>query len=173
MDLTPERARLFLALWPGNEQRRLIANHVATWRGRESGHWYASLDWHVTLWFLGAVECYRWDALADGFGLSFQPFALWLDQPQRWPHGLAVLTTSDVPPPLMALHDGLAQRVAAAGLPLDVRPYRPHVTLARRAPDAQPPAAAVPVRWDVDGYALVRSTGDARHRYEVLRRYGV
>lgn len=172
MDSTPERGRLFLALWPSHEQRRLIANHVATWRGREAGHWYASQDWHVTLWFLGDVDRDRWGGLGQQFVVPFQPFALCLDLPQRWPHGLAVLTASEVPQPLVALREGLGQRVAAASLPVEARPYRPHVTLARRAPDAQPPDRVAPVRWDVDAYALVHSTGDARQRYDVVRRYG-
>lgn len=171
MDLTVERARLFLALWPNDEQRRLVANHVAAWRGRESGHWYASQDWHVTVWFLGALERPRWSALADRLAVPFKPFELWLDQPQRWPHGLAVLAAQTVPPPLTDLRQRLGQAAADAGLPLDPRPYRPHVTLARRADEAQPPDAAPVLRWAVNAYALVCSTGDARHRYEVIRRY--
>lgn len=170
--MSSDPLRLFLALWPDDAQRRALAAHQAAWQGRDQGNWYAPADWHVTLWFLGAVERTRCTALADACAAPFETCELLLDQAQLWPHGLAVLCASQVPAPLLALRQGLARVARAEGLNLEPRPYRPHVTLARRATSAVAPLGCAPVPWRVDGYALVRSTGDRSSRYEVIHCYG-
>ena len=91
--------------------------------------------------------------------VPFQPFELVLDQPTRWPHGLAVLGAAEVPAPLQVLHDRLGDALRTLGLPVETRPYQPHVTLARRADAVVVPAMLTPVVWRVRRYVLVVSTG--------------
>jgi 2'-5' RNA ligase len=162
---------LFLALWPGPETIRLLAEQASRWTFPADALRYAPHDWHVTLHFLGSVAAERIPVIAAGMEIAFEPFELLLDQPQRWHRGLAVLGASYLPPGLRALHERLGEALNALGQPLEDRPYRPHVTLARRAASAQPPLQADPIVLPGRHFALVVSTGNATRRYEILREY--
>jgi len=164
--------RLFLALWPDDDVRGQLAVQGCLWTWPAEGAVYHPGDWHVTLHFIGAVGADRVDAISSGLDVPLEPFDLLLDQPQVWPHGVAVLCAGAVPHQLRQLHDRLGDALQALGLPVDVRPYRAHVTLARRAACAVVPPGVAPLRWRVQGYALVVSTGEEGQRYRVLRRYG-
>jgi 2'-5' RNA ligase len=109
-------------------------------------------------------------ALVPALALPWPGCTLSLGDPVRWPHGLVVLPAPAPPAALLELHRALADRLMGLGLPVEQRPFRPHVTLARRAERAQLPSTAAPLRWRPTDYALVRShptTG-----YHVLARYG-
>lgn len=168
-------ARLFLALCPGRAVQTALAAHADAWRWNEGAVRYAPADWHVTLHFIGAVPCTRVDELRAGLDVSFTPFELRFGQPVLWPHGLAVLLPVALPVALQQLHDLLGQRLRQLDLRTDERPYRPHLTLARRAGAALPPAQWPAWGWQVQGYALMVSTGEAEpggQRYRMLRQYG-
>lgn len=163
--------RLFLALWPDDSIRGQVLAHANQWHWPSGCVRYAPADWHVTLHFLGDVPLDQVAAIETSAAVPFQPFELVLYQPELWCHGLAVLCAADVPSRLSALHEHLGLALRRLELAVETRPYRPHLTLARHAADANPPTAAVPVRWCVTGYALVTSTGDVAQRYRVLRQY--
>jgi len=169
---TPRTQRLFLALWPDDGVRAQIAAHAAHWRWPGTCARYHPADWHATLHFLGNVDADRVPEIAAAANVPCQAFELVLDQPRLWPRGLAVLCATALPAELRALHARLGQALHGLGLALETRPYQAHVTLARHAAAASPPAAAVPVVWPVRGFALVMSTGDTDQRYRVLRQYG-
>lgn len=162
---------LFLALWPYDGVREQLAAHADQWLWPAGCTRYAPADWHVTLHFIGDVLTEKVAAIAACAEVPFQTFGLLLDQPRRWPHGLAVLCASEVPAALKTLHERLAQRLSTLDLALDNRPYVPHVTLSRHAEAAIAPAVAVPVRWPVSGFSLLVSTGLKEPRYRVLRQY--
>jgi len=164
--------RLFLALWPDDDVRGQLAAQRCRWTWPAGSVLYQLGDWHVTLHFIGAVGADRVDAISSGLDVPFEPFDLLLDQPQVWPRGVAVLCAGTAPHQLRQLHDRLGAALQALGLPVDARPYRAHVTLARRAAGAVAPLGVAPLRWRVRGYALVVSTGEKGQRYRVLRRYG-
>ncbi|MCD0506229.1 2'-5' RNA ligase family protein, partial [Bordetella petrii] len=64
----------------------------------------------------------------------------------------------DIPAALQQTYDGLWQWLEPLGWPRPVQPFRPHVTLLRRAASlALPAAAPAPVHWDYTRYALVES----------------
>jgi len=159
--------RLFLALWPQPDVRAAIAavGRLIAWPPRARPTTHAKL--HATLHFLGDVDDSRLPALRSALGVSTPLFDLRLDQLQAWPGGLLVLCPSSVPSTLMCLHADLANRLSAEGLSVEARPFRPHVTLARRAPNAGAPPSFPPVHWPVQGHALVCSTPDGR--YAVLQ----
>jgi len=165
--------RLFLALWPDADDRRQLADHIGQWTWPAGCLQYQPEDWHVTLHFIGQVAADQVDELCSYVDMPQQPFELVLDQPRLWSQGLAVLCASGVLEPLHQLHDQLGHVLHRLDLPVDTRPYLPHVTLACRAEGALAPSACTPVRWGVRGYAMVVSTREREQRYRVLRVYGL
>lgn len=161
--------RLFVALWPTPAVR------VALRARRDAVAWpagsrvVADEQLHLTLHFIGAVRLALWPRLLPALQVPCPPLALELGAAQAWRHGLVVLPALAVPEPLRALHAALAAALAGLGLPVEARPFRPHVTLARRAAGAHLPPAGEPLRWRANGYALVNS---APAGYRVLARYG-
>jgi len=148
-----------------------VAAHAARWHWPAGCSPYAPADWHATLHFIGDVATERVDVIATAAAVPFEPFELVLDQAMLWHRGLAVLLASGVPMALRALHERLGDRLHRLDLPVDARPYVPHVTLARRAAAAIPPRAVLPVRWQTRGFALAVSTGVKGARYRVIRQY--
>jgi RNA 2',3'-cyclic 3'-phosphodiesterase len=67
---------------------------------------------------------------------------------------------------MIALHRSLADALRKLELPVESRPFRAHVTLARRARGAMPPSQDLRVRWQAnDGYVLAESLpGGAGYR---------
>ena len=164
-------ARLFIALWPGAAVRRELAARRDAWTWPRSASPVKTERLHVTLHFLGDVERDRIPDLADALAVPFAPFSLQLVRHALWPHGIAVLEPELTPSPLMHLHLRLAKALEGNRFVLDSRPYRPHVTLARRAGNAVLPAPTAPLNWSVDGYRLMESTTGLDGGYTTLRSY--
>ena len=135
--------RLFLALWPDDEVRPQLADHAGQWSWPAGCVQVLPSDWHVTLHFIGQVASDRVSVFAAKLELPLQPFDLVLDQPRLWPTGLAVLCASQVPSPLLDLHNRLGDTLRGFGLPVEARQYQPHVTLDRRADTATPAQAGL------------------------------
>jgi RNA 2',3'-cyclic 3'-phosphodiesterase len=164
-------ARLFLALWPDAVTCRAIQPWQAALRWPAGARLTPPAHWHLTLHFIGSVPRDRLPELAQGLVRPFTPFDLVLDGFEGWHHGVAVLCPAETPPALSALQISLAEALEALNLPVETRPFRPHLTLARHAAGATlieghtPP----PVHWPArDGYVLAESAGG----YRVLRRFG-
>jgi 2'-5' RNA ligase len=162
-------ARLFIALWPGPSVRQALADcrDATAWPAGAAP--MASGKLHLTLHFIGNVPIGRVAEVAAALQVPVTAFELRLDVVASWRGGLAVLCPSRVPPGLQKLHADLAAVLRQQALPVESRVFRPHVTLARRAPACQPVAPAAPVRWRINGHALVRSLPDGSYR--VLQRY--
>jgi 2'-5' RNA ligase len=71
--------------------------------------------------------------------------------------GVAWIAPSVVPQALLDLHATLRDALAGAGIVLDARPFRPHITLARRCVQPHPRAQCAPIRWPVKRLSLVGS----------------
>jgi 2'-5' RNA ligase len=163
--------RLFLALWPDGPARHQLSLHARAWTWPPDCIQYLPDDWHVTLHFIGEVPSARVADIAANVALPFQAFEWVLDQPRLWPHGLAVLCANKVPAALQDLHDRLGDALCGLGLPVETRPYCPHVTLARRADTAVLPVVPPSVVWQISRYALVVSTGKRDGHYRTIREY--
>jgi 2'-5' RNA ligase len=166
---TATPARLFVALWPDAAVRAALAawRDACTWPARAAV--VATPKLHMTLHFIGDVAADRLPAIVQGLRVPPHPCELALDQCQSWPRGLVVLQSSDTPAALLALHAACANALLALALPVQRRPFRAHVTLAREAAGALLHRRAEPLRWPVGDVALVRSHPGPRG-YEVLSR---
>lgn len=114
---------------------------------------------HLTLVFIGATPRERVASLQSLMnGIRLPRFTLQLDLCGWWRHnGIAWAGAHAAPEPLIALQQALARGAEKLGFSLDVRPYVPHLTLARDA-GRGPPAAAMPaLDWDIGSFVLVAS----------------
>lgn len=164
--------RLFYALWPDDPVRHALL-HWQTHNLSPSVHWQHRADLHLTLHFLGAVEGDRVDALIGmGERIEAAAFGLVLDEIGHWPRPRVLwCAPSSIPAELMAFHEDLGRTLVAAGFTIDSRPYRPHVTLARRVVEPPLRNPLTPLSWLVRHWALVESVPGAVPAYQVLRRW--
>ena len=150
---------MFLALWPPAAVREQLVELQRKLHWPDGAKPTAPGKLHLTLHFIGAVPRDRTGELRSGLAVAFTPFDLVLESLASFQHGRsAVLLAREIPDGLLALHAVLAARLAALGLPVEQRPYRPHVTLSYKARGLRLPPRVEPIRWRArDGYALVRS----------------
>lgn len=164
-------ARLFLALWPPESVRDALVQAVSTWAWPDAARRTRPERLHATVHFIGGVPVVRLEELKQELAVPFEPFEWELSRPDVWQGSIAVLRPAETPPTLARLYERLAARLRVLGLPVEDRPFRPHVTLARKARGLAPPAQVPPVRWRAeDGYRLVR-TLPAGGGYEPLARF--
>jgi 2'-5' RNA ligase len=131
-------------------------------------------QWHVTLAFLGQVpDAAPLVPVLAAAAAGTPPLDLQLSGSGLW-RGQGVVYAG-LAGDLDGLH-GLAGRVAdacrAAGVRVEDRPYRPHLTVARRAPrDAGLLAGYLGPPWTAAEVELVRSRLGQRAVHEVLERF--
>ncbi len=117
---------------------------------------------HLTVLFLGAVDEELLPRLCQlGCQVASQQagFRVVLDQLGVFPQAKVTwIGPSQAPRQLLELEQALRAGVLALGLPLDERPYRPHLTLYRKArplpPSAEP---CCPITLPVSGFHLYES----------------
>lgn len=151
--------RLFFALWPGESQRRALAARVAALVPPGAGRAQRPDQLHLTLEFMGSVPADRLPAIREAAAeVHAEPFELVLDSLEFWrrPQVLC-LVAREIPPALAGLVQALRAGLAARGFDTERRPYRAHLTLARKV--GRPPdfAPTDPVRWAATDFALVES----------------
>lgn len=166
----PPHARVFIALWPDHRVRQAMRRHAAHWHWPQYARRVRPSDLHVTLHFIGSVPRERLAQIRQLLPQAGQAFDLTLAKPQLWSGGIAVLLTDASAPALEHLHQTLAARLRAMGLPTETRAFKPHLTLARHAVGAVPPDAASAVRWPVREVVLVESRPGPNGAYQVLAR---
>ena len=165
-------ARLFLALWPAPEESDRLREYFRQWTWPKGSTPVQADRMHLTLHFIGAVPAAHVPEIGAGLQVPIRPCELRPTQAAIWPRGIAVLQATQIPDGLAQLHADLARALRALGLPVEARRFRPHLTLARRAAGAVPPAVAPDLRWRVDAYALVESVLGHGGGYTIRQRYG-
>jgi 2'-5' RNA ligase len=173
MDVPPGASpRLFVGIWPTEGVLDALQQQAAAWSWPPSARRSRPERMHLTLHFLGDVPAARLPELRLALAEAWQPCELLLDRPQVWGGGIAVLEAAAVPAELARLHAVLGERLRELGLPVEERRYRPHVTFARKAFGARPPAGAEPVRWLLGPpHVLVQSLPGGRG-YLPLQEFG-
>lgn len=162
------QARLFLALWPEPGLRDALLAHQRQWQWPAKCVPVRADNLHLTLHFIGAVAREQVPDITGQLAVPLAPFELALGRPALWQPGVAVLEPLAVPSGLLQLRQALGLALQQLDLPVEPRPFRPHVTLARHAGGVNVPADAPQLHWPVKDYALVES---AAGRYQVLQRY--
>lgn len=166
-----DTARLFVALWPEPRVRVMLREWRDSWSWPQSASPVRTEQLHVTLHFLGNIPRVRVPELVHRIGVRFTPFELEFGHSELWHGGIAVLAPDRVPEPLLALHGSIGEALKRLDLTLEERPYRPHVTLARRAGPKLAPIQGPPIRWQVDGYALMESKVGDGAEYGIVQAY--
>lgn len=171
--------RLFVALDVPDPAVRHLERAVAEVRERHrEPRWVPCERWHVTLAFLGEVAEPQPDALLErleraarrheGLSLSFAGAG-------RFGNRVLWAGMRGDTAPLGRLAASVAAAARKAGVPVDDRPHRPHVTLARgrtTSLDLRPVVANLagyegPL-WRAESFSLVRSLLGPQPEYEVL-----
>jgi 2'-5' RNA ligase len=178
--------RLFVAVYPSEEVVSDLERALAPVRDLEAGlRWSPAEQWHVTLAFLGEVAEGKLDELAERLGRAAArsgPTALHLGRLGAFPTATRAracwAAVEGEPAATESLrHTAGRARAAAkrAGIDVDDKPYRPHVTVARarRAPvDARPLVEALGGHagpaWVAAEFRLVRSHLGSVLRHETL-----
>ena len=151
--------RLFFALWP-DENCQAALEHASRKAARASGgRPMAVSNLHSTLAFLGAVRESQIAAVAEvGAQVRHAPFRLVLDRLEHWPKQGVLCLTSTAPSPIAAdLALKLWKLLVPQGFVPDSRPYRPHVTVARKVMKPHALGPIHPVEWRIEDFALVES----------------
>ena len=103
-------------------------------------------------------------------GITGAAFTLILDRLEHWRKpGVLCLTTSAVPAPLHRWSSSFAPRSPRSAYRAESRPYRPHLTLARKLARFEGPAEVEPLPWRAASITLVESRSHREgSRYEPL-----
>jgi len=155
----PAIVRAFYALAPTESVRARLAELGRDVARRSRGRAVAPENAHLTLAFLGDVADAALPELhAIGHRLPSTGFELEFDSLGAWrASGVAWIAPSVLPPELPALHAQLAQALNDAGFAHETRPFRAHVTLARRCLQPLPRTRCAPIVWAVDRVLLIGS----------------
>lgn len=163
--------RTFFALWPDASVRTELT-HRAQWAAKATGGRATRPELlHLTLVFVGATMRNRLpDLIAMMDSIDAAAFVVDLNRCGWFRQNGAVWNgTGSTPDALLALQRSLAGGAERLGFSLDVRPYSPHLTLARDA-SRGPPTGPIPsLRWHVDSLVLVSShQGSGGPRYDIV-----
>ena len=185
MSSAPAR-RVFFALWPDAAQRALLLEATDGTVRDSGGHAVPASNLHVTLAFLGRVPESRIGDLSDlarraaaTCPKSALPLGIVLEAFEYWakPQVLAVLergAQARLAPTCGAgqLARTLTAAAVAAGFSPDLKPFRAHVTVARKVARTPPLRKLHEVRWSFDSFALLESrTLPAGPVYSVVASY--
>jgi len=171
--------RLFFALRPAPEQSAELVERVAPLVAQLQAQAVPATNLHATLCFIGAVPQGKLAALIEAAaGVHGHHATLHFDALEHWPIPKVMCATAsdnDGSAPAQALVRQLAAASTAAGLAPDIKPFRPHLTLARKVPapraaECEWPRALTPgVRVHCDRFVLMQSQrADAGSIYSVV-----
>ena len=152
--------RLFFALWPDASLQKDLHSYAQRMHNSTGGRVVATENIHLTLVFLGSLPLERVDDLrAIGASLRAERFRLDLARAGCWKRSqVGWVAPENVPASLNLLIVQLRDLVSRACIPVDDKPFRPHVTLVRKAKcSAKSAPPGIRLAWSVDHFALVRS----------------
>ena len=168
--------RLFYAVWPDTAARDALAELAAAVAHRTGGRPTSTPNLHLTVLFLGALadeHARIVPSAGEAAARAGSPFVLTLERMGGFRDaGVAWAGPRTVPPPLATVVTSLRAVLLSGGLAVDARPFRAHVTLARKCDRALREELAVPIAWHVHELTLVASTlAPGGSRYDIVARW--
>lgn len=167
--------RLFFALLPTPAQSEALVAAIAPLVQELEGQPVLASNVHATLCFIGTVEAHRLDALREAAArVRGRHVTLQFDTLEVWEKPEILCATADESDAARDLSAALDHAAIAAGVTPDSRPFRAHLTLARKvrrrvARNFEWPRALAPVSVHCDRFVLMESRRvDARSTYSVV-----
>jgi 2'-5' RNA ligase len=175
----PGTLRLFFALQPQLEQSASLVERVAPLVARLQAQRVPPENLHATLCFIGAVAPGQLEALKSvAASVRGRHASLRFDTLEHWPKPRVLCATAAenaASAPARALAEALAAAAVGSGFTPDVKPFRAHLTLARKvhAPSAAqcewPQPLASPLIVSCDRFVLMESRrGESGSTYSVV-----
>ncbi len=165
--------RLFFALWPDNDVREEISECLKAYPSNSS-RLVPGYNWHMTLHFIGNTtfgekKCLDRQARkvsAKSFELSLDRTGFFKKPKVFW------LGCSRVPKALFDLQKNLGKAISHCEYQPEIRPYAPHVTVARKVTQPSEVSQMAAICWRVDRFVLIESVSESGSvRYQVLEEY--
>lgn len=155
----PDQQRLFVALWPDDALRTAIRDATAPLIAGVPGHHVPDGNWHVTVVFIGNWPVARRGVLEAALArVPVEPIEVDFEFVTLWPRPRAiVLEAGETPPRLLRLVMRVCEAVEVFGWQRQMRPYRPHLTLVRRAGPIDALRLPEPVRFRANSFSLLAS----------------
>ena len=170
----PASHRLFFAFWPDDSMREALEHATHKAARASGGRPVPAENLHSTVVFLGSVSEDRLTSVVTAAGeLHHLPVSLKFDRLEHWAKaGVLCLGCSKPQEPASLLAASLSKLLISQGFAPDPKPYRPHVTIARKVVRPHEVGAVHAIEWLVDKIALVESiTAPEGARYKVMREW--
>ena len=158
----PKTRRLFFALWPDDETRRQIAQHIIPHLHNLNGRKVSQHQWHITLAFLGNVSdemaaCVQQQAQQ----VAASSFELTLDTIDHWSRPKVVwLGCHDLPETLQILVSDLNTALKPCDYEPEYPEFKAHMTLMRKVTRKPKPFSLQPITLHIEQFVLVESQLD-------------
>ena len=156
-----DTSRLFFALWPDDETRQALTRLSQSITAKEF-KWVPPHNFHVTLMFLGRVDKELESLIKQSVaGIAALAFELTFDSLSYWnkPKVLCLTCQQTVPDSAVILTSALTEAAANSGIQTDIRPYIPHITLARHS-HYLPDVKVEPIIWRTEAFCLIESCSE-------------
>lgn len=163
--------RLFFALWPDAATRAGIQRQAEETVAQTGGRPVHPENFHLTLRFLGSVPLQRLDCIRQAAAVvRAAALELSLDQLGYWPKPAVLWLGARRPgAELLRLVANLNTELAGCGFAPEIRPFKPHVTLARDVDQPGQLNGVAALTWRARDFVLVESvTTPAGARYQLL-----
>lgn len=161
--------RLFIALWPDDKTRQQCAAIIKQIQ-TDTVSPVKPANLHVTLLFLGNIDAETEKLLKQALAVFPIPkISLCFDQLSFWKQsGILCLTASECGETLVDWVQALSVLARELVISVDERPFKPHVTLVRKAKGLKV-LAFEPISWHANSVCLVESRSSSEGVfYEVI-----
>lgn len=171
--LNESKQRVFFALWP-DETIRTALTSLSRQYAQGNGRTVAAENLHLTLVFVGAVTAAQRAGMEKAAAtVVAPPIRVCLNSLGFWPRPRVLWVGADTPPSAMTeLVTQLNAALMPCGYRPDMRPFKAHVTLARKARHPPDMEHIPPLVWQANEFCLVTSVlGEQGSDYRVVGRW--
>lgn len=151
--------RVFFAIFPNQSAQKQLAHQAELLEPICGGRKVKIQHIHLTLLFLGNVSAHRIEALQQSMSnITAKEFEFSLEEICYWEKNKIIyIQAKKFPSELFSLVDSLKDILSRTGFLFDIRAYKPHVTLIRKATHQTNTALIKPIKWHVDKWFLIQS----------------